>query len=177
LRICWRPSGPSGNHALHRFLDHALGKTAFEDLAGRALLDAAGIAGVPVVDFLVALGAGQFHLAGIDDDDVVAVIDMGREARFVLAAQAIGDDAGETTEHHILGVDQHPLLHHVRRLLRECSHRSVPGSGRRLPQNKRPAARRAVGERSRRQFRCCQSSREDLTAKKSILFMELIERY
>ena len=46
------------------------------------------IAGVVVIDLLVALAAGEHHLVGIDDDDVVAVVDMRGEGRLVLAAQA-----------------------------------------------------------------------------------------
>ena len=33
--------------------------------------------GVVIVDLLLALAAGQNHLLGIDDDDVVATVDMG----------------------------------------------------------------------------------------------------
>ncbi len=64
----------------------------------RALLDAARMAGVVVVDLLVALAAGEHHLVGIDDDDVVAAVDMRREGRLVLAAQAVGDDRGEAAD-------------------------------------------------------------------------------
>src|SRR5688572_33481505 len=39
--------GPAREHALHGFEDDALGEFALDDLAGRAGLEAAGIAGVP----------------------------------------------------------------------------------------------------------------------------------
>ena len=45
-----------------------------------------------------------------------------------LAAQAVGDDRGEPAEHQSLGVDQHPLLGHLRRLQREggLEHAALP---------------------------------------------------
>ena len=84
----------------------------------RAALDAAGIAGVVVEHRLVRLVAGDAHLGGVDHDDVVAAIDMRGELRLVLAAQAVGDDDGEAAEHDALGVDQHPVLLHLRRFQR-----------------------------------------------------------
>ena len=45
---------------------------------GAALLDAADIAGVVVIDLLLELLAGQHHLGGVDDDDIVAAIHMRR---------------------------------------------------------------------------------------------------
>jgi hypothetical protein len=77
---------------------------------GGALLDAARIAGVVIVDLLLALAAGEHHLVGVDDDDVVAAIDVGRVARLVLAAQAHGDDRGEAADDKAGGVDDDPLL-------------------------------------------------------------------
>jgi hypothetical protein len=44
------------------------------------------------------LRPGEHHLVGIDDDDVVAVIDVGREGRLVLAAQPHRDDRGEAAD-------------------------------------------------------------------------------
>src|SRR5205823_5570626 len=59
-------------HALDRLLDDPLGKASFEDELGGALLDAADVACVVAIDLLLHLAAGQHHLLGIDDDDVVA---------------------------------------------------------------------------------------------------------
>ena len=98
------------HHALDRLLDDPLGELARHDRAGGAFLDAADIAGVVVVDFLLQLVAGQQHLGGVDDDDVVAAIHMGRVGGLVLAAQAHGDDRGQPADHQPFGVDQDPLL-------------------------------------------------------------------
>ena len=50
-------------HALDGLLDHALGEAALEDRLRGALLDAADEAGVLVVDLVLALAAGEHHLA------------------------------------------------------------------------------------------------------------------
>src|SRR5690349_20447969 len=50
------------NHALDRLLDHALRKAALENFPSRTLLDMADIAGVLVIDLVVALAAGQHHM-------------------------------------------------------------------------------------------------------------------
>src|SRR5690606_35988711 len=82
----------------------------------------ARVTGVPVVLLVGVLTAGQDDLVGVDDDDVVTVVDVRREGSFVLAAETVGDDGCQTAEDNTLSVDQHPLLHHVRRLLRKGSH-------------------------------------------------------
>src|SRR5262249_4509642 len=82
----------------------------FEDGLCAALLDAADVAGVLVIDLLLHLAAGQHHLLGIDDDDVVAAVDMGRVSGLVLAAQAQRDDRSEPAANQALRADQDPLL-------------------------------------------------------------------
>jgi hypothetical protein len=49
-------------------------------------------------------------LVGIDDDDVVAIVDMRGEGRLVLAAQAVGDDGGETADDEVSASISDPLL-------------------------------------------------------------------
>src|SRR4051794_16509958 len=86
----------AGDHALDRLLDDALGEAAAQARAQALALDAARKAGVPVEDLLLVLAAGQADLLGVDDDDVVTAIDVRRERGLVLAAQAAGDDRGES---------------------------------------------------------------------------------
>ena len=57
---------------------------------------------------LVGLAGGQDDLVGVDDDDVVTGVDVGREDRLVLAAQDVGDLGGQAAEHQALGVDDVP---------------------------------------------------------------------
>ena len=110
------PERPARKHALDRLLDDALGVLALEDRLGRALLDAADVARVVIVVLVFALVAGEDDLLRIDHDDVVAVVDVGREAGFVLAAQAHRDDGREPPDDEALGVDEQPLLLDVGRL-------------------------------------------------------------
>src|SRR6056297_204776 len=113
-------------HPLDGLHDDPLGVIAFQDLPGGARLDAARIAGMPVIG-LVALGAGQLDLVGIDDDHVVAHVHVGRERCLVLATQTHGDDRGKTAQNDTLGVDQDPFLVDICRSCRECFHcREIP---------------------------------------------------
>ncbi len=105
-----RPSGPRGIMRSTAFSSTRSGKRPSSDLARGALLDAAGMAGVPVVHLVGVLLAGERDLLGIDDDDVVAVIDMRGEGGLVLAAQAVGDDGREAADDEAFGIDQDPLL-------------------------------------------------------------------
>jgi hypothetical protein len=70
----------------------------------------------------ISRAAGQHRMRGIDDDDVVAAIDMGRVGREVLAAQPHGDQRSEATDDQTLGVDHDPLLRHLGRLCRKRFH-------------------------------------------------------
>src|ERR1700731_4719281 len=72
---------PAWNHALDGFFDHTLGETALEDRLRGAFLNAADEAGVIIIDLVVALAPGEHRMRRVDDDDVVAAIDMGRVGR------------------------------------------------------------------------------------------------
>src|ERR687887_2313460 len=74
------------------------------------LLEAAGIAAVTVVRLALGLATGDAQLRSVDDNDVVACVDMRRELRLMLAAQARGDLNGEPAQHLVLGVDHEPAL-------------------------------------------------------------------
>src|SRR5690606_35372189 len=114
------------HHAAHGVLDDALGETTLEHFAHRAVLDAAGIAGVPVEALVIELLAGELHLVGIDDDDVVAHVLVGGEGRQVLAAQTGRDDRGQTANDETFRVDQNPLLLDLASLGRVGFHYWVP---------------------------------------------------
>src|SRR5262249_34300397 len=101
---------PAWQHAFHRLLDHALGEFSFQDRARGPLLDAADEAGVVAVDLLLALAAGEHDLGRVDDDDVVAIVDVRGIGRLVLAAQPHRDNAREPADDQAGGVDHHPLL-------------------------------------------------------------------
>jgi hypothetical protein len=122
---------PFVEHAFHRLLKHSLGELAVQDELRLAILDAARIAGVVVVDFLVELAAREHDLLGIDDDDVVAAVHVRRVVGPMLAAQPHGDDRGEPADDEPGSVDQHPLFLDLGRLGRIGFHvrgpRNFPG--------------------------------------------------
>ena len=70
---------------------------------------AARVARVAVGLLLGQLGAGQGDLVGVDDDDEVAGVDVGREGRLVLAAQQDRGLGGETAQDDVGRVDDVPL--------------------------------------------------------------------
>ena len=71
---------------------------------------AAGISGIALVDFVGHLLAGEDNFLGIDDDDVVAAVNVRSEARFGLASQDVGHAGGQTTYGLVLGINEHPFL-------------------------------------------------------------------
>src|SRR5581483_4734235 len=52
----------------------------------------------------------HLHLLGVDDHDVVAAIDVRREARLVLALEAQRHERREAAQHDAVGIDEDPLL-------------------------------------------------------------------
>ncbi|CUW96897.1 hypothetical protein AGR1B_Cc90093 [Agrobacterium fabacearum S56] len=110
------------DHALDGLFNDALREATFDDLASRTLLDATRVTGVPVVLLVGVLVAGEGNLFRVDDDDVVAIIDVGGVGGLVLAAQAGCNDGGEATNNEAFGVDDDPLLLHLSRLLNESRH-------------------------------------------------------
>jgi hypothetical protein len=97
-----------GKHALDGLLDRE-GRLALEQASVALALEAAGDARVVIIMLLVELVARQLDLGRVDDDDVVARVDVGRVLRLVLAREDAGNAAGETPEGLPLGVDHEPL--------------------------------------------------------------------
>jgi hypothetical protein len=88
--------------------DDLLGPAA-EHLLEAALLDAAGVAGVPVVALVGTLVAGDRDLLGVDDHHEVARVHVGRVLGLGLAAQRDGDLGRQAAEGLPLGVDDEPV--------------------------------------------------------------------
>ena len=76
--------------------------------------------------FVLALAAGQHDMSGVDDDYVVAVIDMRSVGRKMLAAQTHRHNGGETADDEPGGVDHNPLLFDIGGLERDGLHRGTP---------------------------------------------------
>ena len=83
----------AGQHALNSFDQQALGKLAFQNLACSTLLDAAGMASVPIMDLVRPFLAGQLDLVSVDHDDVVALhldVDRARRVRLFVVLSREG---------------------------------------------------------------------------------------
>jgi len=71
---------------------------------------------VPVVLLQGSLAPGDLDVASVDDDDVLAGVDVLRVLRAVLAAQHARDVRRQATERLTAGVDQEPTLLELGRL-------------------------------------------------------------
>src|SRR5262249_3567810 len=80
------------------------------------------MAGVMAIDLVLPLLARQHDFFRVDDDDIVAVIDMRGVGRLVLAAQPHRHQACEAADHEARGVDDHPFLLDVGGLGRKGFH-------------------------------------------------------
>jgi hypothetical protein len=94
-------------HPLDRALDDAVGVGA-QLVAHVDGFQTTGVTGVPVGTLVVPLGTGQRNLARVHDDDEVTDIEVRGVLGLVLAAQKLRGLAGQSTEHHIGGVDDVP---------------------------------------------------------------------
>ena len=89
-----------GQHADDRLLDDAVG-VLLHQVTDAAFVQAAGIPGVAVSHLALQLVAADGDLVGVDDDDEVSAIDIGRERRLVLTAQQCCCCNGEAAKHNM----------------------------------------------------------------------------
>ena len=111
-----------GQHATHSGHEHALGLGS-QHIAQGGGLQTAHPTGVAIVVLMGHLGAGHLDLFAVDHDDKVAVVHVTGKFGLMLAAQAVGDLAGQTTQHLILGVNHKPFVVDVFRGGAERLHR------------------------------------------------------
>src|SRR5262245_29728677 len=83
-----------GHHALHGLFQHPLGVRTGKNEFRRGAFNAAGMAGMPVIALLLTLFAGELDFFRVDDDDMVASIDMRGEGSLMLAAQNFSNGGG-----------------------------------------------------------------------------------
>ena len=79
-------------------------------LGGRRETLATGIASVAYVLVLGPLLAGHLALVGIDDDHIVATINVGSVIGFVLATKDLGNLRAQATQDLVGSVNYHPFL-------------------------------------------------------------------
>lgn len=65
------------------------------------------ITGVHLVGFFLA---SEYHLSGIDDDNIVTTVYVRSEVRFVLSTQNLGNLRAKTANYLVCGVDNNPLF-------------------------------------------------------------------
>src|SRR5438067_4018065 len=103
------PAGPvAREHAADRLAEH-LRRDALELLPQRTLAEPTWVAGVAVVHLVVELLPRHPDLLRVHYDDEVAGVDMRRELRLALAAQAVGDLRREPAQGLALGVHDVPV--------------------------------------------------------------------
>src|SRR3954453_11916221 len=93
-----------GKHTLDGLLDDGFGATG-EELDEGLFAEATGEAGVAAIELLVRLEAGQHDLFGIDDDDVIAHINIGGVENVELAGEDRSGLCGETAQRLAAGVE------------------------------------------------------------------------
>ena len=71
--------------------------------------NATRVAGVAIVFLVLRLVSGHNDISGVDDDNIITGVNVGREFWLVLAAQTTCDFAGHTTEDFALGVNHVPV--------------------------------------------------------------------
>jgi len=70
----------------------------------------AGISGVGQEDAVGPLFTCEAHLIGIDNDNEIAALNVGRIAGFVFASKDFGNFSAETAENLVGGIDHQPLM-------------------------------------------------------------------
>lgn len=98
-------------HASYGHLKDALW-VLFEQQPGCCKPLTTGVARVAYVDLVGHFLARQTHLFGVDDDYVIATVDMGREVGLVFAANHRSNLAGQPTQDLPLCVNHNPVLLH-----------------------------------------------------------------
>jgi hypothetical protein len=100
--------GAFGQHALDREAYDLFGSLG-QQFDVTASPEATGIAGVAVVDLALSLAGCEHDLGGVDDDHVVASIEVRRENGLVLASEDSRHFSRETAEDRAVSVDFVPV--------------------------------------------------------------------
>ena len=102
-------------HAADCLLDCAF-RTLSHEIAIACCAQTTGATGVAVGHLLVKLLTGEGNLVRINDDDVIAHIEVRGKRRLVLPTKDSGNLSRQATEDDVSGVDDVPLLVGIRRL-------------------------------------------------------------
>ncbi len=69
----------------------------------------AGETAVAIIHFINHLVTSNLNILGIDNDDIVTIVDVWGESSFAFTHQLVGDDHSELAEWHAAGVNQIPF--------------------------------------------------------------------
>ena len=94
-------------HPLHGAADDLFG-SPLEEVTEGLLLVALGMAAVADVELRLALVAGDGDPRRVEDDDVVARVEVRRVGRLVLALEDAGDPRRQAAERLVRGIDDEP---------------------------------------------------------------------
>lgn len=108
-------------HALNGNFESTTRMLCLHFLEGR-FVDAAWVASVTIVGLLAGLFGGKNQLVSIDDNNIIARINVRGKFWLVLAAKAQSDFASKAAEHLITGIDHEPFALNLKRLGREGLH-------------------------------------------------------
>ncbi len=108
LSVHLTSEGVLGQHALDRQLNNPLrmGLLQLFEVGG---LQVADVAGVVLIQLVLALVAGDLDLVRVDHDNVITGIHMRGVGGLVLAAQSTSDLGCDITQGLVFCVDQEPL--------------------------------------------------------------------
>lgn len=113
-----------GEHSFDRTLDDCRGTALSERFQG-FLFETVRESGMPRINFLGFFLAGDFDFFGIDDDDEITRVNVGRELRLVFASQDVGDSGSQTAKGFAFGVYDEPFISDVAVFGEICLHERI----------------------------------------------------
>ena len=96
-----------GQHAVYSD-GHCLLGVLFHQFVVAYFLEMADPAGVPSVNLLLQLLAGEYCLCAVDDDNMIASVAVGSECRLVLASQQVSGGSSYTAQGLVCCVENIP---------------------------------------------------------------------
>ena len=100
-----------GQHSLNNFSHKSLSAVGFShQLGGSHLALTTGITGITQIYSVSPLLAGQDNLIGIENDDIVAAVNVRSEICLLLTAQQLSNLHGEAAQNLVLGINHDPFL-------------------------------------------------------------------
>ena len=98
-----------GKHTTDGMFKNTLGMSC-QHFGGCCLTLSSGISGIMLINLVSHLFAGEDNLLGVDDDNVVAAINVRSVTRLCFASQDVGYASGETANGLVFCIDQYPLF-------------------------------------------------------------------